>query len=335
VGSEGWAAHPDRTESEEQSTVDGAVFAKGTVIVNPSACGRRALSNRRALLNRLHGCIGIVELAETQQQGDGTRLCREAVENGSEVIIAVGGDGTVNEVVNGLFGSRRSPREDPILGIIPTGTTCSLARELGIPRGGRSVDVIAARSVRSMDLAAVRWTNPEGSRQERLATTIVNFGFGGSVARRVGRHVKRLGGFPAFGLVATRQLFLYKGRHTTVWVEGRELESSRAFCVIVANTRSEGGGMRVAPQASPFDGLLDIVFVRELPLLSRLRHFPKVYRGKHTHLRAVKCDRARKVRVESPTLLPFEFDGEYAECLECEIEVIPRKLKVLVPEKVL
>lgn len=312
------------------------VYSKATVILNPFAGGRRELRTLPKIYEVLHRHVARIELVRTRAKGHGAHLARQAVENGSDLIVAVGGDGTVNEVVNGLFRGKEASGRDCALGIIPAGTSSSLAKELGIPRGLASAKLIAQGAARAIDLAALKWITPQGERKERLATTIAHFGFGGAVARSVGAGMRRFGGLLAFGAVATLQLLRYKSSRMIVEVDGKEIARSRIFCTIVANTQWEGGGMRVAPEARPDDGLLDVIVVEDLPLLSRLRHFPKVYTGKHIGLPVVRCARARRVVVRStppPAGLPFEFDGEWAECRECSIEVIPKALRVLVPKQ--
>ncbi len=307
-------------------------FSRATVIANPASRARKALRVAGGILHEIKGCAGKVHFIQTGAQHDGIRLATQAVETGSELVVAIGGDGTANEVVNGLVeGSKRVGR-DCLFGIIPAGTTCSLARELGIPRGLAAVNVFAEGSVRAIDLALLRWLTPYGEWRERLAATVCHFGFGGAVARVVGPAVKWLGGALAFGSVAMLKLLRYSGSRMTVHVDGRKTAQGRLFCAIVANTRWEGGGMCVAPQARPDDGLLDLILVENLPPLSRLRHFPKVYRGTHVTLPAVTCATGKNVAVTSTGILPFEFDGESAECRECSIELLPKALNVLVPK---
>ncbi|NQT84393.1 diacylglycerol kinase family lipid kinase [bacterium] len=312
------------------------IYAKATVIVNPRASGARKPRDLTRVLKELRTCVRSVELIRTWQKEEAVRLAHEAVVKGNDLIVAIGGDGTINQVVNGLLGGKKSSGHDCVLGIIPAGATCSLAKELGIPRGIPSVRVLAEGTVKTIDLIRLRWATSEGHRKERLAVTVANFGFGGAVVETVGAEMKTLGGFLAFAAGATLQLFRYRGRRMAVEVDGKRIARSRVFCAIVANSQWEGGGMHVAPEASTDDGILDIVVVEDLPLLSRLTHFPKVYTGKHVGLPMVKCARGRRVLISatSPaTRLPFEYDGEWAECRECSIEVLPKALSILVPKK--
>lgn len=287
----------------------------------------------RRILREARKSAEKVEWQWTRLEGDGIDLARKAVEAGSELVVAVGGDGTVNEVVNGLRLGRKLTGRDPVLGIVPVGTSCSLAKELGIPRGLGAAELAGEGAIRSIDLVRLRWMTPQGEQKERLATTITHFGFGGVVSRIVGRRLKRLGGFLGFAVGATLELFRYGGDRMAVEVDGRKVARSRLFSVIVANTRWEGGGMLVAPEARPDDGVLDVLVVEDMPLLSRLRNFPEVYFGTHVGLPFVASWSGRKVVIRGRGIVPFEFDGEWAECKECLAEVIPEMLKVLVPRR--
>jgi diacylglycerol kinase (ATP) len=308
-------------------------FASATVILNPRAGAGRARRISVHILDRLRGLAGRLDVLHTRLEGEGAVLAREAAEAGSDLIVAVGGDGTVNEVVNGLFGRVKRTERKCVLGIVPAGATSSLAKELQIPRGADAVNLIAHGRLRTIDLILMQWLTPQGERKERLATTMAHFGFGGAVARLMPRPMKQMGGFLAFGLVAMVHLLRYKSNQMTVQIEGRDVARCPLFCAIVANSRWEGGGMCVAPQALPDDGLLDIVLIEDLPVPSRIRHFPKVYRGTHIKLPAVACSRGRAVTIRSTEVIPFEFDGEPAECRECRLEVIPQALNVVVPKE--
>lgn len=309
------------------------MYSTATVILNPFAAGRRGLRSISTIEKELKRCIRSVELFRMRREQDAAGLAYDAVMNGSKLVIAIGGDGTANRVVNGLFEAKKSSGRDCLFGIIPAGTCCSLARELGIAPGLPSVRVLAEGMVRTIDLILLKWATPRGEWKERLAVTVANFGLGGAVVRSVGARSKRLGGFLAFAGAAARQLIRYESRRMTVDVDGKRIARSRLLCTIVANSQWEGGGMHVAPEARPDDGLLDVLVVEDLPVLSRLRCFPKVYTGKHVSLPMVRSAKARSVAIRSREALPFEYDGEWAECLWCSIEVLPKALSVLVPKQ--
>ena len=309
-------------------------YSAATVIANPSARGRGKPVTARRIREGLQGRAESLRFVRTRGKDDAASLAHEAVVAGSELIVVVGGDGTVNQVVNGIIEGGKRSSGACVLGIIPEGASCSLARELGIPRGLASLGTIVEGSVKPIDLLFLKWETRQGERKERLAVTVANFGLGGAVVGTMGRRMKRLGGFLAYGVGAIVQLLRYRSNRMIVEVDGRTVAQARLLCTIVANTQWEGGGMHVAPEARSDDGTLDVVVVEDLPTVSRLRYFPKVYAGKHIGVPAVRCVKGRRVVVRSiPPLagLPFEYDGEWAECRECSVEVLPKALRVLVP----
>ena len=309
------------------------MYSQATIIANPRAGAGRVLRLSAEILREARKWAKAVEFFWTRAEGDGIELAKKAVVKGSELIISLGGDGTVNEVVNGLVVGRRETGRDCVLGIIPVGTSCALAKQLGISRGLPAVKLMAKGATKTIDLMRLRWLTRCRDRKERFATTIAHFGFGGAVARMVGSTLKELGGFLAFAVGATFQLFRYRGEPMLIEVDQKHAAQPKVFSAIVANTQWEGGGMRVAPEARPDDGVLDIIVVEDVPLLSRLKSFPKVYKGTHVGLPFVTSWMGRKVMVKGERVLPFEFDGEWAECRECFVEVVPAALKVLVPQQ--
>lgn len=307
-------------------------YSRATVLLKPTLSPLRSALIRDLLHRKLRRLAPRVRIPEAWQDGKSRFFEPDAALCGKELVVVVGGDGTINRAVNWLSKlSQRTPGEI-VLGIVPAGTACSLPRELGIPRGLRAIRLLSEGSVRTIDLLSLQWLTPEGEEKNRLVTTLAHFGFGGAVVNSLNPRLKKLGGFLGFGLAATRELLRYKAQQITIELDGLQIARSRLLCVVVANSRYEGGGMCVAPVAQPDDGLLDTVVVRDLPMFSRLTQFPTVYAGRHVRLRAVTSFRGKTVVVAAKRALPFEFDGEPAECLECAIEVVPSALQVIVPQ---
>jgi len=316
-------------------------YSRATILMNPALTARRFLPIQDLIQRKLRGLARHVHVPDTWQDreslavasGQATSSEPGADLSGKELVVVVGGDGTINRAVNWLLKSNQRPAADIVLGIVPAGTACSLPRELGIPRGLRAIRLLSEGSVRTIDLLSLQWLTPEGEQKRRFVTTLAHFGFGGAVVNSLSPRLKKLGGFLGFGLAATRELLCYKTQEIAVQLDGVQVAHSRLLSVIVANSRYEGGGMCVAPAAQPDDGLLDTVVVRDLPMFLRLTRFPTVYAGRHVRLRAVSSFRGKTVVVVANRPLPFEFDGEPAEYLECAIQVVPSAIKVIVPQR--
>jgi diacylglycerol kinase (ATP) len=305
-------------------------YSRATILVNPALTARRFVPIQDLIHRKLRGLAHHVHIPDAWQDREPTSFRAGADLRGKELVVVVGGDGTINRAVNWLLKSNQRPAHI-VLGIVPAGTACSLPRELGIPRGLRAIRLLSEGSVRTIDLLSLQWLTPGGEQKNRLVTTLAHFGFAGAVVNSLSPRLKRLGGFLGFGLAATRELLRYKTQEIAVQLDGVQVAHSRLLSVIVANSRCEGGGMCVAPVAQPDDGLLDTVVVRDLPMFSRLTRFPTVYAGRHVRLRAVSSFRGKTVVVAANRPLPFEFDGEPAECLECHIEVVPSAIRIIVP----
>lgn len=307
--------------------------------MNPALTARRFLPIQDLIHRKLRGLARHVHVPDTWQDreplavasGQATSSEPGADLSGKELVVVVGGDGTINRAVNWLFKPGQRPPGEIVLGIVPAGTACSLPRELGIPRGFRAIRLLSEGSVRTIDLLSLRWLTPGGEQKRRFVTTLAHFGFGGAVVNSLSPRLKKLGGFLGFSLAAARELLRYKTQEIAVQLDGVHVAHSRLLSVIVANSRYEGGGMCVAPAAQPDDGLLHTVVVRDLPMFSRLTRFPTVYAGRHVRLRAVTSFRGKTVVVAANNPIPFEFDGEPAECLECHIQVVPSAIRIIVP----
>jgi diacylglycerol kinase (ATP) len=305
-------------------------YSRATILVNPALTARPFMRIQDLIRRKLRRLAPHVHIPDTWHW-EGTPFKLGVGPSGKELVVVVGGDGTINRAVNCVLKSNQRPAADIVLGIVPAGTACSLPRELGIPRGLSAIRLLSEGSVRAIDLLSLHWLTPGGEQRNRLVTTLAHFGFGGAVVNFLSRRLKKLGGFLGFGSAATRELLRYKAQEIAVELDGVQVARSPLLSVIVANSRCEGGGMCVAPAAQPDDGLLDTIAIRDLPMFSRLISFPTVYAGRHIRLRAVSSFRGKTVVVAANSPLSFEFDGEPAECLECHIEVVPSALQVIVP----
>ncbi len=251
-------------------------------------------------------------------------LVRKALHLGCDTIVAAGGDGTLNEVVNGISAKRSSVR----LGLIPLGTGNDFARTLGIPTDiGDAIGVIATGRTRPIDLVRVT------SNRVRYFVNVSAGGFSGLVDEKLTAAMKQSWGPLAYlrSAVATLpQLHAY--RTTISFGRGRRLVA-QAYNVIIANGRYAGGGTMIAPRASIDDGLLDIILIRERPLAELAVLAAKVALGKHLSSKAIVFRRAAKVRVKSRPGMWFNTDGELVGRGPATFEVLPRALQFIVPRR--
>jgi len=249
------------------------------------------------------------------------------VEDGAELLVAVGGDGTVNEVVNGLVGAERAE-----LAVIPRGTGGDFVRTFGIPaKLEGAVRIALGEKTRTIDVGRAAydtWTGPPG---EAYFANIASAGMSGAVAKRTNEASSApLGGKAAY-LWSTVAVFAgWRNTEITVTVDG-ETRSGPMFDVIVANCRYLAGGMKITPEAEPDDGLFDVLLIGDVSKLDLALTMPKIYRGTHLPHPKAELLRGASVVVEAQMPLPVELDGEQPGTTPVRFDVVPQALRLRVP----
>jgi diacylglycerol kinase (ATP) len=268
----------------------------------------------------LHG-----EALFSERAGHLIELARSAAEDGAKLVVAVGGDGTLNEVVNGIAGL------DVDLATIPLGTGMDFVRTYGIPtKFDDAVRVALGETTRTIDAGRVRYRTWSGAEAERYYANVGSVGMSGAVAQRANAMSKALGGRVTFFYALTRVFLEWQNTEVTVTLDDTERRGAM-HDVIVANGRWHGGGMMLAPGAAPDDGLFEVVLIGDVSKVDFLTTAPKIYKGRHVHHPKVEVLSSRQVRVEAPETLPIELDGEQVGTTPVTFEVVPGALRVRVP----
>jgi YegS/Rv2252/BmrU family lipid kinase len=292
-----------------------------TVIVNPKAGAYRFRKFERrpieTLVARVSACAGAsAQVYVTEGPGGARTGAIKAMETGRDLVIAWGGDGTVNEIASVLAGTSAA------LGVVPAGSGNGLARELGIPRDPTDALRLAlAYKTRCLDV---------GMLGDRAFVNVAGLGFDACVARRFNeRH--RLGGLTRYALFTIKEMLSYRPQHYALrWDEG-SFEGAALF-VAIANSRQYGNGACVAPLAQLDDGAVDLVVVRPTTAAGDLWRARKLYTGTILEDRGVTFARIRRGTIASPTGLWFHVDGEPVGAgTSLEVSVRPRALRVSAP----
>jgi YegS/Rv2252/BmrU family lipid kinase len=310
------------------------------VVVNPKsqngALGRRWPDLSRVLQREM----GAFEAVMTQGPGDATRLAREALAAGTDVVVAVGGDGTIHEVVNGFFDADERPlRPGAALGIIPFGTGGDFRKTVKLPKELADAGKLIARGHRqTIDVGSLTYRagGAHGAEARRLFINIASFGIGGLVDQIVNTSSKALGGRMAFLMGTARAALRYKNQRVRLVFDGDEEQFVEVTInnVAVANGQYFGGGMHIAPEARLDDGLFDVVTLGDLTPLDFLKDGHRVYRGAHLTMNKVSLRRARRVDarpVDPDEDVLLDVDGEAPGALPARFTVLPRALDLLVP----
>ncbi len=271
----------------------------------------------------------------TQNKGDAILLTKDAIENGFRKIVSVGGDGTLNEVVNGIFLQNHCPTKDISVGMIPVGTGNDWGRMFGIPLVYEgAVGVIKENKLMLHDIGTISYFF--GNEQnKRYFINIAGLGFEALVVKKTNRQKDkgRSNNVIYFYNLLT-SLISYKKANADIIINGRKT-NCKVFSVNVGNGRYCGGGMRQTPDALPDDGLLDITVIREMGRIEIIRNLKILYDG--TILSHPKIDgyRADNLRVESDTLLYAEADGESLGHTPVEFGIIPAAINVVYGTKII
>ena len=310
--------------------------ARTVLVVNPSAQNGQLGRRWPELAADLRRELGSFEEVMTAAAGDATRLTREALDSGAGAVVAVGGDGTINEVVNGFFEGDRAVAPQAMLGILPFGTGGDFRKCVPIPRDTReAARVLADRKSRTIDVGYLELTGRDGRPASRIFINIASFGMSGLVDEYVNKASKRLGGRLSFMLATARAGLSYENQRVRLVFDGDESSAADLTIntVAVANGRYFGGGMFVAPQAELDDGQFDVVALGDMGKLDFIRHSRKIYAGTHLGLDKVSQRRARLVRAEPIGGEPvrLDVDGETPGMLPATFRVLPAALRLLAP----
>jgi len=303
------------------------------VVVNPAAGAGRIGRAREALTQKLRAGLGACEVLFTKARGDATELAAQAHAAGATTVVSMGGDGTHNEVVNGLL--RGGIPTQVQLGVLSAGTGGDFCRST---LAGRDLEAgirsIAEAPAARIDVGHIRYRHDSGTPGERYFLNMASCGMSGLVCRLVEQSGKRLGGGIAFYLGTVRALWRYKPARVRLTLDGQPLgdaNGTEVTTVVVCNAQYSGGGMRFGPNARLTDGELDVVIIRPSSLLSQIRNTPKLYKGEHTGVPGVSQHRGRRLQVEPLNERPayIEFDGEAPGLAPAEFAVVPSALPVL------
>ena len=261
--------------------------------------------------------------------GEIAELARTAAESGAELLVAVGGDGTVNEAVSGLLASGQS--DLPELAVLPRGTGTDFIRTFRIPTDlDGALEVALTGQARVIDAGKVAYRTWAGEEATGYFANVASAGMSGAVAQRANASSKALGGKASF-LWATLAVFArWRNTEIAVDVDGAG-RSGLMYDVIVANCEYLAGGMHMCPGADPGDGLLDVLLIGDITKTDLALTLPKVYRGTHLPHPKVEALQGRRVVVSAPTPLPVELDGEQPGTTPATFEVLPGALSLRVP----
>jgi len=274
--------------------------------------------------------LGPFEAYMTRGPGDAVLRVKNALAEKVRLLVCVGGDGTLNEVVNGMMMHEASVRSHLALGFIPNGTGCDFVRTVSIPQDlEQAIDLIAAGTVRTIDLGVLLFRDNQGHERVRYFHNITSFGLGGDVAQRVNRTTKALGPFVSFMWATLISIFSCGKKKIRLRVDENFERELRVWNVAVANGQYHGGGMWVAPGASVCDGILNVTIIGDLAIPEIFKNLPKLYNGKINDIDKVTTLAGEKVKASSNEKVLLDVDGEQPGMLPIDIGIVPDGLNII------
>ena len=276
--------------------------------------------------------VGFEELVTTRA-GEATEAAREALNAGVTRIVAVGGDGTLGEVVNGYFDrDGRVINSAASLGLLPSGTGSDFRRSLEGTRRGDSIQALINSETRLLDVGRADFQDLDGASVSRFFINVASFGLGGDVSALVNRWRHTLprwvGGSARFAAAAIAALGRYKNIAVTVKFDESEIKINSNL-IVAANGRFAGGGMMLAPHAELDDGLLDVILTDNATRLDVIRELPRIGRGAHLKNPKVSEVRVRELSINSEEPMAIDLDGEMVGFTPANLKVLPSTIRFI------
>jgi YegS/Rv2252/BmrU family lipid kinase len=299
-------------------------------IVNPKSANGRTRRQWGTFEGSLRASLGKdFEVVMTERRGHATSLATAALLGGANTVVSVGGDGTLNEVVNGFFDSTGRPwNPEAILAILPVGTGTDFAKTFPTPRSPEALArALRAGTAQAIDMGVCEFVQ-DGNRRSRYFLNVAEFGSGGAVVDRVNRSWKLFGGRLSFLIAILRTLPRYKNTRVTYEVEGSPPKEVVVNDFVIANGRYFGAGLMPAPSADLTDGLLDIVIFGDINFRTARRNLPALRRGEHLAMKDVTTFRCHEIAIRCENEM-IDLDGEFVGRHPVRFAVLPKALWVL------
>ncbi|MBM3814346.1 MAG: diacylglycerol kinase family lipid kinase [Acidimicrobiia bacterium] len=298
---------------------------KTAAIVNPRSASGKTARRWPAIAARL----GNLEVRFTDCAGHATHLARQLLEEGYHRIIAAGGDGTINEVVNGFLDQDKPVNPDAVLAILPMGTGGDFQRSLGIANIEEAFTAIEKGAVERIDAGKVSYLGHDGKPGSRYFANLVSFGMGGEVALASKNWLSQTSGKAAFIWATLEVFFRYQPKTVELVLDGAAPTTHTITNIAIGNGRYHGGGMHVCPRAQMDDGLLEVTVIDQLGMFVLAKDLPVLYsENLYVHPKTHHF-RARHVIARSHEKVSIEVDGEALGMLPLELTLIPSCLEVV------
>jgi YegS/Rv2252/BmrU family lipid kinase len=316
---------------------------KTCIIVNPFSGSGKMASRWPSIEQKLNMAIGQFQVFLTQYPNHATHLTRKALNDGYNRIIAVGGDGTLSQVVNGFFsdsGHKTYLNPEAVLGFIGSGTGCDTARSLNLGTSlSQQIETLSSGVTKLIDLGRAEVTLLDGSTKVQLFINMCSFGISAQIVEAVNKASvgKAVSGRFAYVLGAFRALISNKNRKVDMNINNEQHSDQVVALVSVANGAFCGGGVNLAPMASMDDGKLDAIIVGDVGFFDLCLYIRRLFAGKHMTHPKIDHQPIGKLSanvsdgggdIDGNILMPVEADGEPIGYLPCHIDICPQAILI-------
>jgi diacylglycerol kinase (ATP) len=298
------------------------------VIVNPAAGANSTRRKWPGIHSRLKSLGMSFDYQFTEGRGHGIELARAAASDGYRYLVAVGGDGTVHEVANGILQVNNS--RETALGVVCTGTGSDLSRSIGIPHDYNLACSSLTSSQRLVvDVGSVEY-KINGQSRQRYFVNSAGIGIDAAVVEATERLPKYFGGTIPYLVGLVRSFIGYRNKRVTFRIGDRPVEQARILSMVIANGRYFGGGMHIAPKAKLDDNLLDIVVIGNFSKLELIKNLSKVYKGTHLSHPKIRLEKDTRITIESSQKFLLHADGELLGEGPVSFSLLPGALSLVV-----
>jgi diacylglycerol kinase (ATP) len=304
---------------------------KTRFIVNPKSAAGKTGKQWKEISQPVRQTFGKdADPVFTERPMHAVQLARESVLEGFKSIIAVGGDGTINEVLNGLFENEQLLQDDVALGVLEMGTGGDFVRSLNMPyRWEEAIQYLKQATPRKIDIGKATYQSTDGTKATRHFINICDFGIGGAVVERTNRTTKRFGGKMTFLWSILITLLQYKNQEIRYKLDDGAWQTGKFNNFIIANGRYFGGGLNPAPRAQIDDGLFDAVFFGDIGRIDAIKNLSNLRKGTHLKHAKISVTHARAIEAASDNPVYIDMDGEFVGTIPIWVEILPKRLSLL------
>ncbi|MFL5318887.1 MAG: diacylglycerol/lipid kinase family protein [Myxococcaceae bacterium] len=304
---------------------------KTFLVVNPQSAGGATGKKWPELSAEIGKAVGDFGHAFTSGPMEAMSLARKAIHEGYECIVAVGGDGTINEVTNGFFESGKAINPNAALAVLSRGTGGDFRRTFGWDLELKSaLSRLRTPETQPFDVGVIEFTDHSGKSATRYFANIASFGVSGQVDHEVNKGSKALGGKLSFMMGSLKALMKYSDKKVRIRADDKSQEEVTVTTIAVANGRYFGGGMCVAPEADTKDGILDVTIWTGYGLGDFVFKQKALYSGTHTKLPGTRTLRCKTFVAEADEQVLIDVDGEQPGRLPCRVSLLPGAIRLKV-----